>query len=554
MEEYYKEALSESSVNQPDTSKDLEQEVATLSSLTRGYEDKIQKLESELRRVDEDKSRVDQELKQTRDQLTGAAEAFTKLQSDQQSIADTQSQVDGLQTLVEELQSALEVSKQEAVRQQEAKQEALDELLKANRLVEAVKPESEDSPKLSEENAALRLELKQANSRVEQLSVADLIVPTHSTPRGAGNPSVVSRSAAEMYDGTRYSDQDLSGDVTKLRSDMDALQDQYNTETSSLRAELAAERRNVDELRQEMHTSFNSSNQSLDSTNIAGLTEVVSSLQATNDRLNADKQELNKALVEQERLCEKLHERLAATDSLSSGVQDTFAKQLSAANQQRDEILQQLEEACRVNAQMNQLVTERNTLQQERAEVKVKQIEHDDLEVELLKMKTQLQSLTHSHHKMSENLAEKDKSGLEMSKRNSILESAVKQMEAKLKDSELAIDAEKQMSKSKIGEVIMANKQKADLEQRLNDERTLLRNRLTSQLEQTKAASEKNSVIKIRQERMEVEDKYNQAIARLRAELADESQKRQDSLKSKHATEVNQLETQHKKQVKFVSG
>ena len=133
--------------------------------------------------------------------------------------------------------------------------------------------------------------------------------------------------------------------------------------------------------------------------------------------------------------------------------------------------------------------------------------ERDDLVIELLKMKTQLETLSHSHQKLSESMAEKDETGLELSKKNAILESAVQQRESRLKEREKAFENERQLARSREEEALEAKKRRTELEQRLSEEKLTQRQRHTAELEQTKAASDKNRLLEIRQARMDIEDK-----------------------------------------------
>ena len=353
MEQHYKQALTSATA---EAENDLSQQVATLTSHCQNYESRTKELLSDLETIKQDKDQLLNDLKTTQDQLSGTTEAFLKLQSDTEAIVNSQHQLDSLKSEIAKLESSLEVSQQEVNSEREAKTSALNELSKAKQALESsvmAEPRALDNSQLDQENKALRAELSQAERRIQELSAHEIISPTHSTPQGTGAaPSI----RAELYDGTQYSDE-LSSHVSGLRQDLDSLQAQYNRDTSVLRQELESERRNVENLREEMRSSLNNSSSAGADTSVANLSDLVASLQSSNDRLNAEKQELNKQLSEQERLCERLHERLGASEALSTGVQESYAKQLAAAQKQRDEILQQLEEACRVNDQVRYLFT-----------------------------------------------------------------------------------------------------------------------------------------------------------------------------------------------------
>ena len=544
MERQYKEALQQATSDNTNK-EDLSQEVHRLRAFAQDSEARLQEQKSELEAAKLDKERIMDELQRVQDQLSGTAEAYMKLKSDSEDSAGKEGELDSLKSKLTQLEHNLQSSREEATREQEAKNLALAELQQAQEYIDKSKETADELLKLSQENEALRSSLLQAEERKQQVAVHEPIVPTHSTPRNEALPN----AAAELYDGTHYSERELSGDVLALRQDVQALQTQYNKDTSQLRSELAEERKNMEGLRLELHESLNSSTHSIDSSNIANLTDLVSTLQNKNEQLHSEKQELNRQLMEQERLCEKLHDRLGVSESLSSGVQESYAKQLAATQRQRDEILAQLEEASKVNEQVSQIISERNALQHETSEARVRLRENDDLEVELLKLKTQLESLTHSHTKMSEMLTQKDEVGLELGKRNAILEAAVTQMESRLKESEKSFQDEQRLAHASQEEIRNANRRRAELEQRLSEEKISHRNRLTAELQQTRAAAEKNRIVQIRQERLDIERKYKEAIDKLRLELADESRRKQESLKSQHATQVKQMETLHEKQV-----
>lgn len=540
MERQYKQALDEAT-SKSSNSRDLPQEVDRLKSQCHESEIQAAKLSDELDAMRSLRDQAVEGLKATQDQLSGTAEAYMKLQTDTES----RDQVEKWKKRMTELEQSLQSSREDICEEQEAKNLALSQLQEMRERMNESRETADDLLRLNQENEVLRSALSKADKTAQQLPVYETITQEHSTPRLHTLPN----AGVELYDGTQYSESELSKQVSDLREDLTKLRVSYDKDTSALHLELETERQNVNDLRQEMHESLNSSAHSVDAANIANLTDLVTSLQTKNEQLHVDKQELNKQLLEQEKLCEKLHERLGISESLSSGVQESYAKQLAAAQRQRDEILQQLEEATKVNEQVAVLVAERQSMQQAQSEVKVKLRERDDLEIELLKLKTQLESLTHSHNKMSENMVCKDQTGLEMSKRNAILESSVQQLEERLKDSEVALQSEKQLAQTRQVEVLAADKRRSQLQQRLGEEKTSYRNRLTAELEQTKAASEKSRLLQVRQERMEIERKYKEAIEKLRLELIEESKRKQETLKS----QVKELEAQHDKQVQFTS-
>jgi len=536
MEEHYKQALvAGASAN----NEILSQEVKTLSESCQNYEARIEKLLQDMEVLRAERDTTQRELDSANEQLTATPDTFQMSQENPEPEVATESS-DKLQTKVLQLQGLLDVSNADMQREKEAHSSTQNELETQRKELSLLSQTVED----------LREKLVDAERRLQQ-PVHEVIVQSHSTPVHAR--SNLSRDSVELYETSQQRPQELSDDVSKLREDMNSLQEQYNKDTTALKQDLDEERKNVEELRQEMRNSLNSSTQSTDASYLANLTDIIANLQATNDKLNSEKQDLNKHLMEQEKLCQKLHERIGASEALSNGVQESYSKQLAAAQAQRDKILQQLEEACKVNDQVTHLVTERNALQQERSDVKEKLRERDDLELELLKMKAQLDSLTHSHNKMSENLVEKDQAGLELSRRNAILESAVQQMEMKLKQSEEAFVSERQLARERKDETALALKTKSEVERRFGEEKASLRSKLTVELQQTRAACEKNHLLQIRQERLDAEEKYTQAIAKLRQDLAEESRRKVESLKTQHTSQLSQQESQHKKQVCFTS-
>lgn len=553
MEAQYRQALDDALSSQAtEDDKNLAEQLSALTTHCKNCELKISDLTSDVEAVRQEKARALDELTSALSELSGTNDALLQIQSDAKSYEAAQTQLDGMKSRVAELERIVESSEEAKSQEQKAKETVLHELEKVNetlsRSQQAANNDAAVVSSLNKEIATLKDKLFNAEEQIQQLPVHEPIIASHSTPTANALPNTM----AELYDSTQYADSELSHDVSLLREEFNTLQIQYNKDTSALRMELESERKNVESLRTEMHESLNSSAQSTDASSIANLTEVVSALQAKNDQLNSEKQELNRQLVEQEKLCQKLHDRVGVSESLSESIQESYAKQLAAAQRQRDEILQQLEEATKVNEQVTHLVAERNMLHRDRSDAKDELRDRDDLEVELLKMKTQLESLAHSHQKMSDNLDEKDKKGLELSRRNSVLETAVQQMETKLKQSELAFVSEREVAVAKQTEVDDANKKKLALESRLAEERTLQRNRLTAELQQTKTASEKNTVIQIRQMRMDIEQKYNEAIAKLKLELAEESKRKQERLRS-HSSQLKEIEIRHEKQVQFAT-
>lgn len=350
MEQHYKQALSEQQGG-ADSPRDLAQEVDRLSAHCQRSENNYKELLADFETIKREKDLLLSDHKSTQDQLSGTTEAFLKLQSETEALVNAQHQLDSLKSEIANLEQSLETSQSEMSKEKEAKASALEELSKVRAVMEGSVSADQirDVSQLENENEALRSELAQAERQLQELSMSahEIISPTHSTPQGHGNaPSI----RAELYDGTQYADNsELSGDISKLREDLDALQTQYHQDTTTLQEKLEEERQNVESLRKEMHSSLSNSSAHQPADN---LSELVTSLQSSNERLVAEKLELNKQLSEQERLCEKMHERLGASEALSSGVQESYSKQLAAAQKQRDEILKQLEEACRVNHQV----------------------------------------------------------------------------------------------------------------------------------------------------------------------------------------------------------
>jgi len=358
----------------------------------------------------------------------------------------------------------------------------------------------------------------------ERIVSAQASPALHSTPR---DPA----PAAELYDGTTFSEDNLSSEMAKLRQDLDNLQTQYSTDTASLRRELEAERQRTESIRDELHQSLNISNDSTGS-----LADMIEKLQKANERLVSDKEELNRQLGEQERLCAKLHERVASSENLSSSLQESYSRQLSAAQTQRDDILRQLDEACRVNAQVSALVAERPT-----------RADRADLETKLERMREQLEHLSKSHHQLTESLNTKAQTGLEIAKQNSVLEEAVKKMEARLQERERALEMERVAMRAREETIERTQSAQRQYEFNLTEERL----RHSNDLQMVRATSDQNTLDRIRETRKEIESKYAEAINKLRRELHAESRQKQESLRKQHKDTVEDLELRHAKQVRL---
>lgn len=509
---------------------ELNQEIARLTDYCRTCETQNGQLLRDVGVIKEEKDRLLSELDSKQQQLASLREQQEGLNTSR----DTDKEIESLKQELQFLGESLLQAKQALLAEQQAKN-SLQTMFDDLKLQTSASKELIIAKSVSPVQAGTNPGAEEGTN-FDELSVQES-KPTHSTPV---------HMEAELYDGTKYSDKDVVSDISKLRRDLDDLQTQYSEVSSALSVRQETERLNADSSRPDTQLTLNSSVQSVDNASLSSLSETISTLQRSNDKLQTEKTELNRQLFEQERLCQKLHERLRASEDLSSGVEESYAKQLAAAQSQRDEVLRQLEEACRVNRQVSDLVAEQKALQQEKLAVKDKLKERDSLELEMLKLKTQLDSLTHSHHKMTEVLTSKDQASLELSKRNTVLEAAVQRMEQKLRESEQAFESERKHSKESMDEVRKAKQTRKELEEQLKAEKMTHRHKLTSEIEQTRLASEKNSLAKIRQVRLDIEDQYTAAIEKLRQELAEESRQKQDRL-----SDINRLKSDHSKQVRL---